>query len=67
MPLLEGLVVPQSAEQVPEYTCRSFRGSRLMTDVGLREETREVLKGGSFIRFRQRTKFGVSKHSFILL
>lgn len=37
-----------------------------MTDVGLREKTREGAKGGNFIRFRLRTTFESSKHSFSL-
>lgn len=36
-----------------------------MTDVDLREKTREGAKGGNFIRFRLRTTFGSANTVFL--
>lgn len=68
--LLESLAVPASVKQVSKHFSRSrLRGGSQMTDAGLREKktkTKEGAKGGDFVRFRLRTTFGSSKHSFSL-
>lgn len=64
--LLEGLAIPKSVKQASKLLYRSSCG-RKMTDVGLREKTRNGAKGANFIRFRLRTTLGSSEHSCFFL
>lgn len=59
--------MPKSVKQVSKHFHGScLCGGRQMTDVGLREEAKESAKGRNFTRFRLRTTFGCSEHSFSL-
>lgn len=63
--LLGSLARAKSIKQVSKhFHTSSLCGKRQMTDVSLRKKTNGRCQRGNFIRFRLRTTFGSSKHTF---